>query len=155
MDTKQIAKDMKQVFEKSLPFKIPNFTQRLRITADVEKYKWKEDESVWNQKKDRAANNFEVLFDGEFVCFFDLLETEQQVVLKMLEGLRSLFSEQKIFIHPSMYEVRKAQLEAESIVTVDKPSTEGEAILTEVLKKQVKRKGKKLVLKERKPDVIN
>jgi nicotinic acid phosphoribosyltransferase len=150
MDTSKISRDMKRVFENALPFHIPNFTQRLRITADVDKYKWKEDESIWLQKKDRSVHSFEVLFDGEFVCFFDLSQTEAQVLLQMLDGLRSLFKSEKVFIHEQMYEVQKAKWEADKTIELEGGSTPEEKIITEVIKKQAKKKGKKVVVKEKK-----
>ncbi len=151
MNVKEIARDMKHVFESNLPFQIPNFTQRLCITPDVEKYRWKEDESVWLQMRDKSYHSFEVLFDGEFVCFFDLGLSEREVIVRMLEGLRALFKQEKIFLHPRMYEVQKAANE----VVLEKPHNETERIITSVLTKQLKRKGKKVVLKDKGNHVIN
>lgn len=155
MDTKQISRDMKRVFETALPFRIPNFSQRLRITADVDKYKWKDEVSIWEQKQERTKHNFEVLFDGEFVCFFDLSQSESQALTAMLQGLRKLFAEEKIFINPRMYEVQAAKREAENTIEVDAPENEGEEILTEVIKKQAKKRGKKVVTKKKRPNVIS
>lgn len=154
MNTKVIADDLKRVLENNLPFRIPDFSQRVRITADIDKYRFGEDESVWSQKMGRSLHNFEVLFDGEFVCFFDLSQTEREVVIKMLSGLRSLFQENKVFLNPKMYEVAKEERQAKDIVEIDSPNSEGEQILNEVVKKQAKKRGKKVVVKPRRSNVI-
>lgn len=141
---------MARVFENALPFKIPDFHQRVRITADVDKYKWKEDESVWTQKKEQAAHSFEVLFDGEFVCYFDLSERESDVIIKMLEGIRELFKTEKVYLHESMYEVAAAKKEAENkTVELPKPRNEAEELVAKVFEKKAKKKGKNVTYKEK------
>lgn len=132
----------------SMPLK-----DRLAIWAEVDKYRWKEDESVWRQKKGLSPTSYEVSFDGEFVCFFDTSETLDKAYVNVLEGIRKLYSEGKIFFNKELYAVREAELTAQKTVEMDAPTTPEDKIITEVVKKQANRSGKKVKLKERITDV--
>ena len=80
----------KQLFDrvqKEFQFSLEN---RFRIIAELEKYKAGEDESIWKQKMSRSAYQYEVYFDGEFVCFFGLEDSEDVVYLRVMENILSL-----------------------------------------------------------------
>lgn len=136
-----------QVFEMlDADFSI-DLKDRLVIWAEIDKYRWKEDESVWRQKRDKDAKAYEITFDGEFVCFFDTNDTPEEVRLRALEGIRDLFNNQKIFFNKEMYAVREAKIEEQNRVEMEKPTTPEDKILTEVVKKHAKRRGKKVIIK--------
>lgn len=88
----------------ALEFDFP-LKDRLKVVSELDKYRWKEDESVWAQKRGRAAYQYEVYFDAEFVCFFGSDEGIQRAYLKVLEGLLKLYKEKKIFWNKELYEV--------------------------------------------------
>jgi hypothetical protein len=124
---------------------------RLHTVAEVEKFLWKEDESVWAQKKERAALEFEVYFDGEFVCFFSQNDTSDQIRLKVLEGIRDLYKEGKIFFDPAIKKVREEEerlaREKKDTITYTDINTPEEKILVDIVKKHAKKRGKRVVVK--------
>lgn len=132
--------DLKRDIESKLPFKVPDFSMRMGIWSETEKYRWKEDESVWNQVKGLAKEAYEVYFDGEFVCFFDLSMTMEQVVIEIMQGMSKLFKEEKIYLNPETYRViAKQKAEEQKIIDdalktkVRNASTPEEKILGEAL----------------------
>lgn len=145
----RIMQDMSRKFEENLPIKVPNFSKRVRITSDVDKFKWKEEVSVWEQMQGKAALNFEVLFDGEFVCFFDTNDTEDVAITRMLEGFLKLYKEKKIYVNEEVYAlIRKEQQEKERIAELPTPHTEDEKLVAQAMEKKFKKQGKKVVYKE-------
>lgn len=131
---KQIFDRVQKDFEFSLK-------DRLSIWAEVDKYHWKEDESVWKQKRGKASLEYEVHFDGEFICFFSLSDSEDEAYIKILEGIRDKYKDGKIHWNKELYEFDKPK---EDVVELSKPTTPEEKILTEVVKKQAKRTNKKV-----------
>ena len=128
----------------------PNAEKRIAIWAETEKYHWKEDESVWNQKKGRTAPQYEAHFDGEFVCFIDSSKSDKYNVSEFLINIRKLYVDGKIFVNQEMYEVMKAKREAESqkdVLEVPKPVNEAEKMIVETIKKQAKRRKRKVRVK--------
>lgn len=128
----------------------PNAKKRIAIWAEVDKYKWKEDETVWNQKKGRTAPQYEASFDGEFVCFIDSSKSEKYNISEFLINIRKLYADNKIFVNPEMYEVVKAKKEAENKepdLIVPKAENEAEEMIVKTIKKQAKRRKRKVKIK--------
>ncbi len=61
----------KQIFDRvQREFAFP-LTDRFVVISELEKYRWKEDESVWSQKRGKSAEQYEVYFDSELFVFSD------------------------------------------------------------------------------------
>lgn len=129
-----------QVFDRvQRDFAFP-LKDRLRIVSELDKYRWKEDESVWAQKRGRAPEQYEVYFDGEFLCFFGLEESQDQVYLKVMENILRLYKAKKIFWNPIMYEINKPKKVEEKLPEATTPE---EKIFREAIKRSRKKKGKR------------
>lgn len=125
-----------------------NLEKRITIWAEVDKYRWREDESVYNQKIGLTSKVFECSMDGEFICFFDEKHSKQQSFLTFCEALKKLYQEGKIFVHEEMYEVKNAaeneRIEKAMTVEVPEAHTPEEKVVADVLIKQAKKKHKKV-----------
>ena len=141
---------MKDKFISNLSQLFPNCSKRISIWAETDKYHWKEEESVWNQKKGNTAPQYEIHFDREFVCFLDSNNSESYNTSEFLLNIKKLYMQGKIFIHEEMYAVKEAELEEKNRpkeVEVPKPRSEAEDVIVQVVKKQAKRRGRKVKLK--------
>lgn len=133
----------KEVFDRvQLDFTF-SLSGRLKVISELEKYRYKEDESVWKQKRGTAAYQYEVYFDDEFVCFFGADEGIDVAYLKVLEGLLKLYKEKKIFWNKELYDVYYPKTKPEEI-KLPEATTPEEKIVREVYKRQAKRKGKRV-----------
>ncbi len=124
--------------QKDFAFTLVN---RLRIIAEVDKYRWKEDESVWAQKRERTPLQYEVYFDDEFVCFFGLEDSEDQAYLKVLESITKLYREKKIYWNKVLYEINKPEVKPEP--KMKEATTPEEKIVKEAFARVAKKKGKR------------
>lgn len=143
MNSLTVSQDFIRELQHAMPMELPNFTNRIRVTSDTDKYKWKEDESVWSQKRGLSALSYEVLFDGEFICFFDLNDDMGTAIKRALIGFREQFQRENLFVNPQMYEVIKAQREAKEKAELDnipKPTSEAEELLAKVIKRKRRKK---------------
>jgi len=147
---KSYQNKMKDRFVDNLSSMFPNSDKRIRVWAEIDKYKWKEDDDVWKQKKGITAPQYEVHFDGEFVCFIDSQKTEKYNLSEFLINIRKLYRDGKIFVNVEMYEVKKAEAEAKNKVSdliIPKAENEAEAMIVETIKKQAKKRGRKVISK--------
>jgi len=143
MDTLTPKKTIFELMQRDFAFPLKD---RLHIVAETEKYKWREDESVWKQKKDKAPLQYEAYFDGEFVCFFGTQMTELEAYCEVLKGIRELYKSGKIHWNKELYEFDKKPVEE---IVLDAPDSPEDYILTEVVKKHAKKSGKKVKLQKR------
>lgn len=127
----------------------PHCEKRVRILAETDKYHWKEDESVWRQKRGIDSKVYEVYFDGEFVCFVDEAQGEQAAWREFIEKFRDLYKIGSIFVHEAMYKVKEAEAEAKAkkSMEVEIPTSHSpeEHIIAEVLIKNAKKNNKKVI----------
>jgi len=114
---------------------------RLNIVSELDKYRWKEDESVWKQKRGKSAYQYEVYFDTEFVCFFGSDEGIDRAYLKVLEGILKLYKEKKIFWNLDLYEVYYPTVKPEAEV-LPKATTPEERLVKEAVRRVRAKKGK-------------
>ncbi len=150
-EIKTYQNKMKDIFVNNLTGTFPNCEKRLSIWAEVDKFKWKEDESVWNQAKGKTAPQYEVHFDSEFVCFLDSGKSDKYNVYEFLLNIKKLYQEGKIYVHTEMYAVKEAELQEKrdkDVLEIPEATNEGEAIMVEVIKKQAKRKKRKTKIKK-------
>lgn len=113
---------------------------RLRIISELDKYRWKEDESVWSQKRGLTKEQYEVYFDGEFVCFFGLDDSQDQAYLRVMENILRLYKDKKIYFNPAMYEINAPKADVVPLPTANTPE---EKLLREAVKRSRKKKGKR------------
>lgn len=149
-EIKSYQNKMKDKFVSNLTGVFPNSDKRITIWAEVDKYKH-EEEDVWNQAKGKTAPQYEVHFDGEFVCFIDASKSDRYNLSEFLSNIKVLYSSGKIFVHPEMYEVKQAEkeaLEQKEDLIVPTPTNEAEATIVEVVKKQAKKRKRKVKFKK-------
>ena len=142
--------EMKDLIVSNIGGTFPKTLERLAVWAETDKYKWKEDESVWNQKRGRTAPQYEAHFDNQFICFFDSSKSKQFCLMTFLSALNELYKEGKIYVHPEIYAVKEAERQAladKDILEIPKARNEAEEMIVNVIKKQSKRKKRKVVEK--------
>lgn len=109
---------------------------RLHIAAEVDMYRKGEDESIWRQDKNEDYS-YQVYFDGEFVCFFDVKENKTVVYIKIMKGLKDLYQQGKIHWNKSLYEFDKPKVKEEiKMPKADNP-------VDKIIQEAIKRKDKK------------
>lgn len=120
----------------------PHTGKRLRIWSDVDKYRWKEDESIWKQQRGKTAKEYEIYFDKEFICSFSESENLTQVFITFANALKRLVKEGKIFVNEAMYlikdEEEKARIKSLE-VPIPTAHTPEEKILRDILIKTKRR----------------
>lgn len=139
--------DITKLILSNLAVTFPNADKRLRIWAETDKYHWKEDKSVWDQKKGNTAPQFESHFDGEFISFIDSNLSQAENLVTFLENIRKLYVERKIFIHEEMYEIeaaKKADASKAEEVVIPTARNEIESVVVDVLTKHAKKRGRKV-----------
>ena len=142
--------EMKDLIVSNIGGTFPKTSERLAVWAETDKYKWKEDESVWNQKRGRTAPQYEAYFDNQFICFFDSSKSKRFCLMTFLSALNELYKEGKIYVHPEIYAVKEAERQAladKDILEIPKARNEAEEMIVNVIKKQSKRKKRKVVEK--------
>lgn len=77
---------------------------RLIIIPEVDRFRIKEDESISDQVKTENYE-YEVYFDGEFVCHFGVSQHPQRVRIEILRGLQRLIKDDKIYWDLKKYDL--------------------------------------------------
>jgi len=140
------ASKMMEIMQSDFGFPIHN---RLAIIPEVDMFRIKEDKSIYEQVKSEKYD-YHVTWDGEFVCFFNITDHPQRIRIKILQGLKTLINEGKIFWDIGEYDrIAKEKKERERIDTEAresarvKPTTPEEKIVHEAIRRAVKLKKKK------------
>lgn len=94
------AQRLYDIIQKDFGFPIK---ERLHIAPNVAMYNLRDDVSVFTQSM-TGKYEYEVYFDGEFVCYFNIMDHPQRARIKVLKGLSRLFSEEKIHWNLNKYE---------------------------------------------------
>ena len=103
----QVKNEIAQHFDRMV-----DIENRLYVVSDLYKFRWKDDESVWGQKRGKTEKYYEITFDNEHVCGFDESETMAQVMVKFWKGMRDGYKEGKIRLNKFLAEEeRKRELE--------------------------------------------
>jgi hypothetical protein len=146
MDT--FSKQLADTLDSELGGTFKNLPKRIRIWSEVDKYNWKEDESVWRQKRGKDAKDYEFYMDGEFVCSFIDRDGIKSAYLRVLEGIRNLYKEGKLFVNEEMYKIKEAEEEEKrkksNEVELPKAHTPEEKMVAGAIEKMAKKKGKKV-----------
>lgn len=142
------ATDIKDTIVGHLGETFPKADKRVYVLAETDKYKWKEDETIWNQKKGKTAPQYEGYFDGEFVCFMDSAKGKQHNLIEYLQGIKKLYQQGKIFVHQEMYDVKLAEAnKKKEDLIVPKARSEAEGLIVESIKKSAKKRKRKVIEK--------
>lgn len=110
---------------------------RLHIAPDVLMFRKKEDESVWKQDKSEMYE-YQVFFDGEFVCFTSVRETLDMAYYKVMKGLLDLYKNKKIYWNKDMYELVRMPI-IKPAPDLPKATTPEDKIVQEVIRKASKK----------------
>jgi len=117
---------------------------RLGIIPEVDMFRIKEDKSIFDQVKSEKYD-YHVMWDGEFVCFFNIDDHPQRVRINILKGLKRLIQEGKIFWNIKDYDTQaKDKKESERIEKENreskraKPTTKEEKMVHAAIRKAVK-----------------
>lgn len=94
-------------------FGIDEIELRTRITVklDTEQFNFKEDESVWLQKRDKAPFVCEVYFDDCWCCDLHESDSHPQLVQKFFTGFEKGYESGKIRLNRFLAEIQDAQEE--------------------------------------------
>jgi hypothetical protein len=129
------------LMQKDFKFSIKN---RLVIVPEVDKYRIKEDESIFNQVKTEKYD-YEVYFDGEYVSAFNIDDKPERARIGVLKGLKTLYKAGKIHWNLFLYDIDKqkakdkAELEkVQRKAKRKKPKTKEEKIVTAGIEKALK-----------------
>lgn len=76
-----------------------DISKRVSLIADVNHFKYLEDQSVWNQARQKTPNTIEVYWDGVWICDFNDRQTKDQINLNFLRGFTKLYEEGKIYLN--------------------------------------------------------
>lgn len=118
-------------------FDTKDWNDRLQLIADVNHFKYMEDESVWMQARGRLSNWFEVYFDGVWICDFTDDDNTATVRLKFLKGFMDKYEKGEITLNTKK-ELTDHDIESVVDKTLrdlksEKPKTEEDHIINEVV----------------------
>lgn len=145
--TSSFANSLADRIIRELP-QFPNMIKRLRIYSETEKYNWREDESVWAQKRGKTPEEGDVYMDREWVSAYNVKDGENKAFTLFLEGLRDLYSKGKIFINESAYIIKEEQdkikEQNEKALEIPEARNEIEGMIVESVKKEAKKRRRKI-----------
>jgi hypothetical protein len=145
-----LAKDMA-----SFAIKKEELFDRITIRLDEEQFNYKEDESVWKQKRDLSPKICEVYFDDVWCCDLTELDRREEVVLKFFKGFLKGYELGKIRLNRFLTKLEEEKEEEEKKRTkqrkkefIDKlpTSTPEEKLAKEIIKELDKEKNEKSAL---------
>jgi len=86
-----------------------NFNKRIRVMSDLIAFNYKEDKSVWKQKKGLLPEYYTVYFDDEYVCGFSDAHSVKHAVLEFWKGFKEAYKSGKIRLNQKQVEVVKSK----------------------------------------------
>lgn len=86
-----------------------NFNKRIRVMSDLIAFNYKEDKSVWKQKKGLLPEYYMVYFDDEYVCGFSDAHSVKHAVLEFWKGFKEAYKSGKIRLNQKQVEVVKSK----------------------------------------------
>lgn len=114
--------------------------ERIRVISDLEKFRYKDDVSLWAQSKNYVAQEFVLYWDNEFICRFNTHHHIEDVMLMFWRGLKKALKEGKVGLFeplPEPEDTLKAQLENIDKIETNNPTTK---MAKNIVKKLIKRK---------------
>lgn len=117
-----------------------NLDKRIQIVGDLEKFRYKEDVSLWNQAKGNSEKEFSLYWDDEFICRFNTGHHIEFVLSMFWHGLKQAYKDHKIGLLERLLDVEdniKDQLKKIDDMSLTTPI---EKQAKDVVKKLIKRK---------------
>lgn len=120
--------------------------QRITVKLDTEQFNYKEDESVWLQKKDKAPFVCEVYFDECWCCDLHESDSHSKLISKFFTGFQKGYENGRIRLNRFLAEIQDAQeakdkKDAEKKAIESLPaSTPEEKISKEIVKEIIQEK---------------
>lgn len=102
----QPARQIMELMQKDFGFDLKD---RMIVIPEVDRFRIREDESITSQVKTEKYE-YEVYFDGEFVCGFSVIQHPQRVRIEILKGLKRLIQDSKIYFDKKKYELEEEKL---------------------------------------------
>lgn len=121
-EKKQIKNFLESRIQSHFDKNFVDFSKRIRIESDVEK--WKADvEEIYNQNKGKTARWYSIYFDNEFVLSFPMDQNPEIVEYEFLKNITEMFDNEQVFFDQNEYiireEIRKLK-EKEKLEKIDK-----------------------------------
>jgi hypothetical protein len=102
----QIRDFINREFQKHFDKKLVDISQRVRLIADL--YKFKLDDPFFHaQAKGKIPKFYSIYFDDEFVCRFDSTFPPEAITLLFLRGVTDLYERGKISFNKDDYKVQE------------------------------------------------
>lgn len=103
-------------FLNEINYKLEFDINRITVWADVDMYKWKEDPSVWVQKRGKQQNIYSVFVDGIFVCHIGDGRNNKESLADFWRGFLKAYAlpdddPGKIWIDKTIYEEKRKEYE--------------------------------------------
>lgn len=126
-----------------------NLNKRVYITSDIEMFRWREDESVWRQKREKAPHYYTVYFDNEYICGFSESDPLEKAMLEWWKGFKKAYQDGLIDLdevksrelqQKRELELKQAKKEAEMKIEKLPEQTETQKIAKEVIKRVARKK---------------
>lgn len=126
-----------------------NLKNRVYITSDIEMFMWREDESVWKQKREKAPHYYTVYFDNEFICGFSEADPIEKAMLEWWKGFKKAYQDKLVDLDELKYialkesrDQQQKQLKTELDKKLDNlpAQTETQKIAKEVIKRVAHKK---------------
>lgn len=117
-----------------------NIKDRIRIIADLEKFRFGEDPYLWSQNKGYTPKEFTLYWDEEFVCRFSTAHHIEFVLHLFWTGLREAYKAKKIGIIEPLPDPEDETKKALERLEKMKLTTPEEKMSKDVVKKLIKRK---------------
>jgi hypothetical protein len=76
-----------------------NFKDRITVVSDLEMFRWKEDEYIWEQKRGKIVTHYSIYLDEHFVSGFDEDWIAQRIMLDFWKGLKTLVKNNKVALN--------------------------------------------------------
>lgn len=98
MAVDSLPKELERMLQKDFSFAIHN---RLHIAPEVKMYR-DDDQSIWQQKKDEKYE-YQVHWDGEFICNVSVHNSKETAYYLVLKGIFEKYREGKIHFNLAKY----------------------------------------------------
>lgn len=85
--------------------------ERITVKLDIDQFNYKEDESVWMQKRDKAPFVCEVYFDNYWCCDLHESDSHERLIEKFFTGFEKGYISGKIRLNRFLAELQDVQEE--------------------------------------------
>lgn len=149
MSVQSLPEEVERMVQRDFDFSLKN---RLHIAPEIRMYKPGEDVGIWTQRRNDAWE-YQVYFDGEFICFLSINDSKNAAYYKVMKNLLEAYKSKKIHFNLRLYaedSERRKEYEKNNKPQnpIKSPKTSEEKMLHEVFERASKPK------KDRKKSII-